>query len=734
MRTLAAVVAVFALSAAAVGFLHFDGVTLFLAVVSLICAFCAWRTTVTSPLAGPFARALGEARAPWLRRLSRGLTDETPETSTFLRIFIAIFAAETVIFGALVLIAKIGLWPASMEDYVPPESVALTVAMFAILVYGISFFPVVRAMTRIGDRYFDAMGLTHARIWPLPAFAIRERWLATAMIVFLVVINQTQVGINVRLSFFSRDWFNAIQNKDAVTFWAQLLWVFVPWAFIYIASAIVEFVVASTLVIRWRRWLTDNYVSRWLDGHAHYRMALAGGAADNPDQRIAEDVNRFINGGQEGYGIYSFAILLIANLSSLVSFSIVLWGLSSNFTLPGTSIPVPGFLFWVALIYAGVGTWVTHLIGRSLVSLSFQRQRFEADFRFSLARLREYDEQVALLDGEYAEKASLGRRFGAIIANYFQIVRVRKNLIGFTACYGQLSPLIPYIVAAPFYFANKITLGVMTQTARAFGSVDSALTFFVTYYVSLADFKAVLDRLSSFDASIEAAHGRVGLRHAQTHGPDAREIVLSDVTLRLPDGRAIVEHADLRLSRGESTLLTGASGSGKSTLFRALSGVWPFGEGLVTTPEGAKLMLLPQKPYLPIGPLIGAVTYPATPDAYEEDDVRAALAAVQLPGLADQLFVEDNWGHRLSGGEQQRLAVARALLAKPDWLFLDEATAAMDETLEAAIYDALARNLKDATIVSIGHRSSLLAMHDRHVELRPAGDGASKLFEATVPA
>ena len=701
MRILAAAVALFSALCAVVGLYQMDGTVLLLAVAGFACAYTTY---------------------------------QSPKISTFLRIFSTTFAVETIVFGALFLANPTGLWPPSLEDYAVPESLPLTVAIFALIVYAISFIPVVRSMTRIGDRYFDAPGPTSVRIWPLPSFTARERWLAIVMVVFLVVINQAQVGIQVRLSFFSRDWFNAIQNKDAAAFWSQLLWVFVPWAFIFIASAILEFVVASTLVIRWRRWLTENYVSRWLDGHAHYRMALAGTAADNPDQRIAEDVNRFINGGQEGYGIYSFSILLISNLSSLVSFSIVLWGLSANFTLPGTSIAVPGFLFWVALIYAGVGTWVTHLIGRSLVELSFARQRYEADFRFSLARLREYGEQVALLDGERAEKSSLGRRFGAIIANYFQIVTVRKNLIGFTATYGQLSPLIPYIVAAPFYFAGKITLGVMTQTARAFGSVDSALTFFVTYYVSLADFKSVLDRLASFDSSIQAGHDLSGPVEATTQAPDPRDIALRGLTLRLPDGRTLVRDANLRLRAGESTLLTGASGSGKSTLFRALAGVWPLGGGEVATPESASVMLLPQKPYLPVGPLIGAVTYPAEPDAYDEADVAAALKAAKLPGLVDKLFVDDNWGQRLSGGEQQRVAIARALLARPDWLFLDEATAAMDEALEAEIYDALFRELKGSTIVSIGHRSSLLDRHARHLEMRPQADGASALGEAPVPA
>jgi putative ATP-binding cassette transporter len=700
MHVLAAVVAIFSVITAVIGVEHGDGIILLLAATGLLCAYTTY---------------------------------QTPKISSFLRIFAAIFAIETVVFGVVFLIAQVGLWPASLQDYALPESLPLTVAIFAILVYAISFVPVVRQMTRIGDRYFNFAGPTTARIKPFPSFSVGERTLAIAMVVFLVVVNQAQVGMQLRLSFFSRDWFNAIQNKDQATFWSQLFTVFIPWAFIYICSAILEFVIASTLIIRWRRWLTEDFAGRWLDRHTHYRMSLGGGA-DNPDQRISEDVNRFINGGETGgYGIYSFSILLISTLSSLVSFSILLWLLSANFTLPYTTIAFPGFLFWVALIYAGIGTWITHLIGRSLVQLSFTRQRYEADFRFSLARLREYAEQVALLKGETSEKHSLRERFAAIIGNYFQIVAVRKNLIGFTSFYGQLSPIIPYIVAAPFYFVGKITLGVMTQTARAFGSVNEALTFFVNYYVSLAEFKAVLDRLTSFDSAIESADAPAVL--ASPAAPDAGEhIGLDAVTLRLPDGRVIVRDATVRLAPQESTLLTGPSGSGKSTLLRAISGIWPFGEGAVSTPPGAKVMLLPQKPYIPIGTLIAAVTYPAAPDSYSEETVRDALVSAHLPELLDQLHIVDNWGQRLSGGEQQRLAVARALLAKPDWLFLDEATAAMDETMESNIYEVLFRELRKTTIVSIGHRSSLLDIHQRHIELQPQGEEGSRIGEKTVVA
>jgi putative ATP-binding cassette transporter len=695
MPLLAVLVGLFSAAAAVVSLKTGDNIVLLLAGMGFLCAFTTHRSRTIS---------------------------------TFLQIFAAIFAAETVIFGTVFLAAQTGLWPASLEEYELPESLPLAVAVFGILVHAISFIPVVRSMTRIADRYFDTSAETRARIWPFPAFGARERRVAIGMVVLLVMINQAQVGMNLRLSFFNRDWFNAIQNKDEAAFWSQLFTVFVPWAFLYVATAVLEYVVTSTLIIRWRRWLTGNYVTRWLDAHTHYRMSLAGGAADNPDQRISEDINLFIDGGQIGYGIFSFSILLISNLSSLVSFAILLWDLSANFTLPNTAIAVPGFLFWVALIYAGVGTLVTHLIGRPLVRLSFEQQRYEANFRFSLARLREYAEQVALLSGEPTEKISLTARFGAIVKNYFQIIACRKNLTAFTASYGQLSPIIPFVVAAPFYFAGKITLGIMTQTATAFGSVNDSLTFFVTYYVSLAEFKAVLDRLTSFDLAIDNAR-TPGFSPKASADTAQKTLDIEALNLRLPDGREIVEGESLRLATNEPMLLTGPSGSGKSTFFRAISGIWPYARGAITLPADANTLLLPQRPYIPIGTLRAAVTYPAKPDRYDGVAILDALRAAKLDDVIDELDSYDNWPQRLSGGEQQRLAIARAILAKPDWLFLDEATSAMDETMEAEIYEILERKLPGTTIVSIGHRASLAQFHAGRIEMRPAGAGVFSVAE-----
>jgi len=695
MKTLGLAVALFACVAGFAGW-RLGNTTLELAAVAaLLCAFCCWRS------------------AP---------------VSRFLQIFIALFSVETIVFGLADIAARFDFWPKFLDDARLPDTLPLTVSVFALLVFGLSHLPVVRALTRIADRFFVTDDTTSAGFGPI-RFSSLERRLATGMVVFLVLINQAQVAIMVRLNFFNRDFFNAIQEKHSAEFWQLLLWVFTPWAFVYVASAVIEYVVMSFLVIRWRRWLTNFYITHWLNRHAHYRMNLIGGEADNPDQRIAEDVARFIDGGGEGgvygYGVYNYSIMLISTLSSLVSFAILLWSLSANFTFPGTSFALPGLLFWVALIYASTGTLITHLIGRPLARIMFKRQQVEADFRFSLARLREYSEQVALLNGEAAESASLRDRFGNVIKNYIEMVNRRKKLVAFTGAYGQLSPIIPYIFAAPFYFSGKIGLGVMTQTASAFGQVDGALTFFITYYTSIAGFRAVLERLTSFDAAIEAAQLDGGLQLDQNSTPG-----LHDVTLALPGGAVLQRHINLPVTAGQNLLVTGPSGAGKSTLFRALSGVWPFGEGVVDMPEEGRMMLLPQKPYIPAGTLRQAVVYPAEPDSYGDARIAAALTDAHLPQFADQLDVVDNWAQRLSGGEQQRLAIARALLAKPDFLLLDEATAALDEDTEAAIYKILAERLPQTTLVSIGHRATLGAFHPARAHLQPGPDGGLKLSSA----
>ena len=641
--------------------------------------------------------------------------------SHFLNIFIAIFGTEFVVFGGVLALASQGFWPAAWKDVMPPDSLPMTVGVFGIIVHAISYITGIAGMMRIADRYFDADSRILVKPWFLPQVSVNEQLLARSFVTLLVLINQAQVGISVRLSFFNRDWFNAMQEKDSDKFWSLLYTVFLIWALIYITSAVIEYVLQSRLIIRWRTWLTARYVSDWLDEGSHYRMALVGNPADNPDQRIADDVDMFIN------RTYNFSISLLASTSSLVSFSIILWTISENFTIPGTEMKIPGFLFWVACLYSGIGTLITHVIGRRLIGLYFNQQKYEANFRFSLARLREYAEQVALLKGEPTERKLLMGRFGDVIDNFLKIVSLRKILMAFTAFYGQISPFIPYIVAAPFYFLGKIQLGVLTQTANAFGRVEGSLSYFIDAYASVADFLSVIKRLQSFDTSIDAAREQ-GRAHSSIdrHIGTGKNVLVENLTLSVPQGGDIA-HVSLTLQPREHVLITGPSGSGKSTLMRAISGVWPYGKGKITIPENQSVMLLPQKPYVPQGTLRDAITYPSLGGTFGDADLIAVLKSVGLERLANALDETENWTQRLSGGEQQRLSMARALLAKPDLLFLDEATSAMDEAGEAQIYATLKDVLAQTTLVSIGHRSTLRAMHDRVVTMEPRAEGGFTL-------
>jgi putative ATP-binding cassette transporter len=638
--------------------------------------------------------------------------------SSFLRFLIAIFSVEFVLFGAARALVALGWWPAALQSYEIPYSLTFAVGLFAFTLFLISYIPVIRSITRLADPYFDAPEPIGVRLFGLPSQSVSEGFIARCLIAFLVLINQTQVAISVRLSFFNRDWFNAIQNKDAATFWRLLLTVWLFWVVIYVATNLIEAVAQYTYWLRWRRWLTNALSGRWLARGTQYRMSIANQNADNPDQRIAEDLRKYVE------STYTYTIALISQASRLVSFSIILWGISTGFTIPGTDIPFPGMLFWFALLYAAIGTVATHWIGRPLIKLNFAQEQYEANFRFGLARLREYSEQIALLRGEDSERHSVLRRFADIMMNTMRIIYRRVKLTIITSVYDYSSAIVPYVISAPFYFAGKIALGVMTQTAQAFGSVQTALSFFIDRYTSLADYKAVLDRLSTFDTAIDAANTRSAADRIEIGRAAAANIDVAGLDLVLPTGRKLVNVADLSLRPGESVLITGPSGSGKSTLFRALAGLWPYGGGAVRLPDAAAVMVLPQRPYLPIGSLRAAVAYPAAPDRYGDAEIRAALEAVKLGQFADRLDEEDVWSQRLSGGEQQRLQIARALLARPAWLLLDEATASLDEPLEAEMYKAIATLLPDTTVVSIGHRSTLVAMHDRQLVMQPNEDGS----------
>ena len=644
----------------------------------------------------------------------------------FGRFFVVFYALGFL--GLILLFLVEPALPESLRAIIPPPLTGFTAAAFGVLALAMSRVPVVANIFAIADPYFETEDRLPINLPFFGTVMAREKWVAYILLGVIILINLGQVGVSVRLSFWGRDWIDSIQNKNAPEFWRLLYQVWVPWVAVLIASTVIEFVLLSVYKIRWRAWTTKRLIARWLDNGTHYRLQFNGGSVDNPDQRIQEDVNKYIA------TTYSLTISMIQQISTLISFAVILWGLSASLSIPGTDTKVPGLLFWISLIYAAIGTYVAHKIGRRLIPLNFQQEQYEASFRFSLARLREYAEPVALLGGENAEKNTLGERFSALIGNFFRIVGVQKWLTAFTQLYGSSNSVIPYVVAAPFYFVGQITFGVLNQTAGAFGRVDSALAFFIDRYSTLADFKAVVDRLSGFNQSIDAAIERREQSGIDRHASSGNDIAIPALSLSLPDGKVIAKLSGIALRKGERTLLVGPSGSGKSTLFRAIAGIWPFGAGVIEQPAGQSVMLLPQRPYIPIGTLRGAISYPAIEGVHSEADIQRALDAVHLPALKTRLDEEANWSQILSGGEQQRLAVARALLAKPEWLFLDEATAALDEPLEQVVYAAIRESLPGTTVVSIGHRSSLVANHDRRIEMRQGADGLYAIADYPVRA
>ncbi|MGH6734977.1 MAG: ABC transporter ATP-binding protein/permease [Methyloceanibacter sp.] len=558
-----------------------------------------------------------------------------------------------------------------------------------------------------------------------PYFRSEDRWWGRGLLLVVIALQLFQVWLNVRFNAWYNTFYTALQDKDWNTFIYQF-GVFTVLAVFFIITAVYQLYLQQWLQIRWRGWLTQAYLGRWLAQGTHYRMRLKGDEADNPDQRIADDIRLFIN------WTLDIGIALLGSIVTLISFIVILWNLSAATPLMigDASYQIPGYLVWAALVYAIVGTWVTHLVGRPLIKLNFDQQRYEADFRFSLVRLRENAEEVTLLAGEPAEEERLRDRFGHVVKNWYGIMSRTKKLTFLTAGYNQVAIIFPFLVVSPVYFFGTLTLGGLMQIAQAFSQVQSALSFFVTAYSSIADWKAVLDRLSGFEASIDWAQGLDATApRVEFISDGAGTLHVEQLSVGLPSGREIVHLSDLVIAPGERILVTGPSGAGKTSLFRALGGVWPFGTGVVRIPEGASVLVLPQRPYLPLGTLRGALAYPGPQDAFSSEEIDEVLEAVGLEALRDQLDSTAYWADKLSGGEQQRLSIARALLQRPQWLFLDEATSALDESSEADLYRLLIARLPDSAIVSIGHRSSLVQFHGRFFHLAPVTPGLHRLTE-----
>jgi putative ATP-binding cassette transporter len=544
--------------------------------------------------------------------------------------------------------------------------------------------------------------------WALtkPYWVSEKRGKALGLLVLVVALALAMVYMEVQFNYWNRDFYNTFEKKDQAEFFYQL-GKFGVLAVVWIIMAVYRLWFLQMLQIEWRTWLTDHFLEEWMQDQAHYRIQLLDRGTDNPDQRIADDLHMFVDFTSD------LALGLLSAVVTLISFVIILWGLSGSLELWGFNIP--GYLVWTALIYASVGTVLTHYVGRKLIPLNFMQQRVEADFRFALVRLRENSEGVALYRGEREELGGLRNRFAAVIANWWQLMRKRKQLNWFQSFYAQLAIIFPYVVVSPRFFSGSIPLGAIFQTASAFGQVQGSLSWFINAYTSYATWKATVDRLIGFRASIERVRAEAAqIQGERTESADQR-IALDHVKIELPQGSPLLNDTAIELKPHEDVLINGPSGAGKSTFFRSLAGIWPYWKGRIRLPRGARLLFLPQKPYLPLGSLKNAVAYPDEPAKHPDDEVRSALQAVGLGQLAADLERNENWAQVLSGGEQQRLGFARALLNKPDWLFLDEATASLPEEDQAALYRLLKEKLAATTLVSIGHRESLAQYHDKRL-------------------
>ena len=561
------------------------------------------------------------------------------------------------------------------------------------------------------------------RIWKIamPYWAYsKERWgslILLAVNIFVMVFS-TRVGV--RSTLWNRDWLTAFQTYDA-QMWKQQIAVFLLIGAANTFTAQLNAYCESWLKIRWRRWMTARYVNYWLEGSAHYRMQLTGNETDNPDQRIAEDISQFIN----YTWLYSFSF--VRNIISLVTYAAMLYDLSLTIPLMlgGKDWSFPGYFVVISVIWAAVETIVTHLVGKPLARLQYQQQMYAANYRFALVRVRECSEQIALLRGEDVEHGRLMRIFGDVVVNEFRLMG--RNLF-----YGIVQGVLQYadsmgytFLLGPsyFYYGAISSYGVFQQIATAFLYTVSALKWFVTNYATLSIFIAVIDRLYAFNNNYNRTQELTLNSKIKIEEGDEDQIVIKHLDVDLPTGKLQISANDVTIKHGEKVLVKGRTGAGKTTVFRVISGIWPFGEGEIVLPKGKKVIVLPQKPYFPIGTLADAITYPEPSGTYSREDMVRALQLVGMGDYAGRLDEEGHWNMICSGGEQQRLAIARALLFKPEYMFFDEATASMDEPSEMELYTMLSEEMADATIISIGHRSSLAQFHDRTLfaELEPDG-------------
>ncbi|KVM04544.1 ABC transporter ATP-binding protein/permease [Burkholderia ubonensis] len=560
--------------------------------------------------------------------------------------------------------------------------------------------------------------------WSLikPYWVSSEWKVAWGLLVTIVVINLCVVWINVKLNQWNAQFYNALQAKNVHDF-PGLLMQFSALAFGFIILAVYGRYLRQMLGFRWRQWLTNRFLNEWLGDRAFYRIERDR-LADNPDQRITDDLQSFAT------TTLSLSLDLLSTIVTLVSFITILWSLAGalTFTLGGTPIAIPGYMVWAAALYAVVGSLIIQKVGHPLVSINYQQQRVEADFRFGLIRVRENAEQIAFYDGEDTENGNARNLFMRIRDNWWRVMKYTKRLTFVLSFYGQIAIIFPLVVAAPRYFAGAFSFGVLMQISSAFNTVSDSFSWFINSYSTLVEWRATVNRLREFKRVMRASHLKESVSPATEHGGinlhyvDSERLSTSSLKLALPNGDALADIGSVTIEPGSRWLVIGKSGSGKSTFMRALAGLWPFGDGAIDAPVSARMMFVPQTSYLPIGTLKAALTYPATADTYSDDACRDALRACRLEEYVDRLDETAHWTRVLSPGEQQRLAGARVLLHKPDFLFLDEATSALDADNEARLYHLFNERLPQAAIVSIAHRESLAAYHGGTINVERVSD------------
>lgn len=569
------------------------------------------------------------------------------------------------------------------------QTLGLTIILFSLMVYLLSKW------TKWGYQfwllakdYFNPK----QHLYPLVGFHL------------IVFLNLLSVRVDILVSNWYNAMYKALQEMNADAFWIQM-WVFGAIATVSIVNALITYYLSQKLLVHWRTWLNAQMLTKWTEKQAYYKTQFLQTQLDNPDQRIQQDIQSYVSNS------LNFATGLISSVVSIFAFTLILWDLSGPMLVG--SVTIPHAMVFIVFIYVLISSIFAFKIGRPLIKLNFENERLNANYRYSLIRLKEYAESIAFYRGEKMEKSHLSNQFNKVIDNIWKIIHRTLKLSGFNLIVSQISVVFPLLIQVTRYFSNHITLGDLMQTTNAFGRVQSSLSFFRNSYDDFTAYRAVLERLTGFYRATEQAH----LAPKITIEQSEQEVQLENVQIYRPDGSLLLNNLNLRLPLGSSLLIQGASGSGKTTLLRTIAGLWNYAEGRIACPTNS--LFLSQKPYLPQGRLADALYYPeVAPEQLDLAKTQALLKQVQLGHLCDKLTLENDWTRVLSLGEQQRLAFARLLLHKPRVAFLDEASASMDEGLEDAMYRLLKQELPNMTLISVGHRSTLLAHHQQHIKIQ----------------